>query len=710
MPLPLIPFAIGAASAAGGSVVQRFLSPSIDQLTNATPSDRASTYAQNLAKPNLYPNPEVLLSLYHAGYIKREDLSTTLKAHGIRAGGEGATSDVWRLWDRHIKLTRTKLGIETVVALYRAGLLDFDETNERLHEHGMSSSLERTLTLNLDSPLPAGDVLDLHARGTMSRADAGTYLNRLGYIHGNVRDLLLDRQPPIGQAAADQLLWRGFVQRGGWEEYTRRQGFHGREDLERLHRLTEFMPPPSDLIRFAVKDIFDPNLPDRAGMLEELGEQKELLDWLRAQGIGEITFKTRDGRTLTRNAAELYWLASFELPSPTQAYHMLHRLRPGRVDKWAVPGQTPEQVRAMATGIADVRALLKDKDYRPGWRDRLAAISYSTVGRIDLRRFYKDGVFGEPLGTAGFERLPGGRYRPTGEAEQEVYESQLDNGLSPVDSGRMAYWLSLDWERGKGGRQRSQTGKLLCRAYTSGALTRGQTFDRLRAAGFGGTEANTFLDNCDLEHSLKVLEKMVAATRSGYLSGALTAEQARARLSGYGVHSERVRGLLTLWDAENLRRPREATAAQLCEWVGSGLITPADMLTRLRNLGWREADAQRVVRHCVLGHLGRSAREREKLARAQAQQEERRRRQAEQLARRSQMDERQRRRELERRAERALRQVREGRSPDRLGKYLKAGLIDPREALAVLVERGWLRPDAERFIRLNTPEGVGGGN
>ena len=710
MPLPLIPFAIGSAATAGGSLIQRFLSPSIDQLTNATPSDRASTYRQNLDKPNLYPNPEVLLSLYHAGYIKREDLSVTLKAHGIRASEEGATSDVWRLWDRHVKMTRNKLGIETIVALYRAGLLDFNETNERLHEHGLSDSLERTLTLNLDSPLPAGDVLDLHARGVVNREDAKQRLNRIGIIHGADQDLLLDRQPPIGQAAADQLLWRGLVQRNGWEAYTKRTGLHSRDDLDRLHRLTEFMPPPSDLIRFAVKDIFDPNLPDRAGMLAELSEQKELLDWLRAQGIGEITFKTRDGRTLTRNAAELYWLASFELPSPTQAYHMLHRLRPNRVEKWAVPGQTPEQVLAMATGISDIRALLKDKDYRPGWRDRLAAISYGSVGRIDLRRFYKDGVFGEPRGPAGFERLPDGRYVAVGEAEKEVYESQLDNGLSPTDSGRMAYWLSLDWERGKGGRQRAQTGKLLCRAYTAGALTRGQAFDRLREAGFQGLEANVFLDNCDLEHSLKVLEKLVASTRSGYLSGALTAEQARSRLAGYGVHSERVRGLLNLWEAENLRRPREATAAQLCEWVGSGLLTPAEMLARLRNLGWREVDAQRVVRHCVLGHLGRSAREREKLARAQAQQEERRRRQQEALGRRAQMDERQRQRELERLAERALRQVREGRSPDRLGKYIQKGLISPQEAYNALGERGWLRADAERFVRLYLPERVPDGN
>lgn len=703
MPFPLAAFAVGAVGAASGSVVQRFLSPSIDQLISATPSDRASTYRQNIDQPNYYPPLEVLLSLHHAGYLSRADLSQTMLPHGVRGSGEGATTDVWRLWNRHVKLTRNKLGMDAVLALFRAGVLTDTEADARLHELGMSSQHERKLLLELDDPLPAGNVIDLHARGSIDTANAKGRLKRLGVLKEADQELLLDQPPYLGQAATDQLLWRGLLSRNEWDDYTRRSGISRPVDLERLHRLTQFMPPPSDLIRFAVKDIFDPALPDRQGMLEELEEQKELLDWLRAQGIGEVSFRTREGRVLTRDVASLYWLASFELPSPTQAYQMLHRLRPGRVAKWSVPGQTPAQIRAMTTNIEDIRALLKDKDYRPGWRDRLAAISYNAVGRIDLRRLYKDGVFGRPLGTAGFEELPGRDYRAVGEAEKELVDANLDNGLSAIDSNRLAYWQALDWERGRGGRQKAVTGKLVCRAFTLGAIDGEEAVNRLEASGFTPEEARTFLSNCNLDHALKVLERAVAATRRGYLSGELTAQAARAKLAQWGVLPERIRQLITLWDAEFLRTPREATAKQLCDWVGSGLLTPEQMLGRLRTLGWPELDAQRVVRHCILGHLGRSARERERLARAQVQQDERRRRQQEAIIRRGQMDERQRRQDLARRAERALRQVREGRGPDRLAKYLKAGVIQPVEVLAVLAERGWLLVDAQRFVAVNTP-------
>lgn len=702
MALPFIPLLAGFA---GGAVLNRLFNPTLDAAFSVKPSERASMYKQNREKPNVLLGVDSLLQLYHNGYFGRawddaalSRLNAATKPHGVECYVGEDETPATRLWQAHLRNQRSKPSPAEVRQFYWLDMIGTKEADQRLNELGYSEEKERKLLLDLPTPLGLSDVIDLVHRRKITPEEGVKRLRHLGVLEESDAKLLLEREsvwgmPDLVALRNRRQITQAQFQRGLWQA-----GYWEDEDIRRAERLREFLPPPSDLIRFAVKDIFDPALPDREGMLRELGEQRELKDWLAAQGIGSITFGTPDGRTLTRDVGELYWLASFELPSPTQSYEMLHRLRPDRVGRYRMPGQTDADVAKMATSLTDVRALLKDKDYRPGWRDRLAAISFRPIGRIDLRRLYGSAVFGPPVGTRGFEELPGREYRPTQEAEKELYAACLDFGYAPTDAGRLAYWTAKDWEAGRGGRQKAKALKAACRAYGVGAVTAAEMRDELLTAGYSPAEAEAAVANCDLEHKLSVMEKIIRGVRARYLAGTLDPTQVTAELARWGVRPERAALLVELWNAEWFQRPKEVQAEQLCKWVGSGIISLDDMRKRLLRLGWSEDDARRIMRHCVLGHNARAAKERERAARAAAQQQERVRRELEKIARRQAADREKVAAELRRRAERALKRVAEGRAPALLKKYFKKQVITVLEIRTALLARGWSPVDVERWI------------
>lgn len=171
---------------------------------------------------------------------------------------------------------------------------------------------------------------------------------------------------------------------------------YSEEDINRLLKITEYFPSPSDLITFAVREVYTPEIVEKFGMALEIPEK--FLEEAEKAG-------------LPKEQAENYWKAHWVLPSATQGYEMLHRLHPDLVKffikRWESMGFVSHEeyekwrtekgftgsyedyvVEKLGFSLEDMKRLLKVLDVMPYWRDRLAAISYIPFTRVDLRRMW----------------------------------------------------------------------------------------------------------------------------------------------------------------------------------------------------------------------------------------------------------------------------------------------------------------------------------
>ncbi|GAH79863.1 unnamed protein product, partial [marine sediment metagenome] len=68
---------------------------------------------------------------------------------------------------------------------------------------------------------------------------------------------------------------------------------------------------------------------------------------------------------LSKEWSERYWAAHWNLPSPQQGFEMLHR---GVIN------------------VSELNMLLRALDVMPFWRDKLTAIAFRRLTRVDIRR------------------------------------------------------------------------------------------------------------------------------------------------------------------------------------------------------------------------------------------------------------------------------------------------------------------------------------
>ena len=128
------------------------------------------------------------------------------------------------------------------------------------------------------------------------------------------------------------------------------------EDQARLKESVFFIPPVGDLIRMAVREVFSPEIRERFGQDE--GFPAEFATFGKQQGVSEFW-------------AKAYWAAHWVLPSAQQGFEMLHR---------------------KVIESDDLDLLLRAQDVMPFWREKLVAIAFNPLTRVDLRRMHKLGL------------------------------------------------------------------------------------------------------------------------------------------------------------------------------------------------------------------------------------------------------------------------------------------------------------------------------
>jgi hypothetical protein len=456
------------------------------------------------------------------------------------------------------------------------------------------------------------------------------------------------------------------------------------------------IPGPSDLVRFSVRHLWEPELmaalgyeAEFPGTIIDIWHAMKGLDYGLFTGPFREQINTAYGDPAAADAllanylatvgveptwARAYWWSHWVLPSPTQGLMAWFRLASGRNTQWDGP-----EAEGVDFDYTDLELLLRANDYPPKYRSILAAIGRPVPGIRYARDFYRTGVY----------------------TVQNLYEWGLRQGYSHGDATDIAVDIQQSVDAAKDKPAQCRQCALVERAYRTGVISYDQLGHYYLQFGLEPAVAQQRADAVTLELSVDRAKQLIATVRSRFLSGELNLAQAQNLLLQYGVVAARVTQYLTDWSLEKSTRRKQLTAAQAVKWACQGLITLPDLEARLANLGYAPDDVLNLSAEAVLCQTQMQLRAAQK-AEAAREKTIRQAAAAQKAAAQALMQ--------------ARRQLASHGSPSMLRRWFCEGLVGEAEVLQRLNYLGWPTIDSLRLIgdcKSGTPgsqPGTSGGN
>lgn len=378
-------------------------------------------------------------------------------------------------------------------------------------------------------------------------------------------------------------------------KHARRNGYLNANDINNAMQAAVDVPTVSDLIRMMVRDVGDPEIVKEYGMDDQF-EQKwsgELETYANAQGMSP-------------EIAKLHWRAHWDHPSATQAFEMLHRLRPD--SKWAQKLQEQLSVEAGTRGVksagvittaADVQRLLEVNDLSWYWRERLGAISYNALTRTDIFRAFMIGSI----------------------KEDDLKSYYQDAGYTAYDADMLVQFAIQQKKERDTRKQGSRDTSKLKALYVKGLMTLDEFKAEINVRVPNEEKRKNILQDATTEEFYNTRAKKITCTKNEYKMGILDEVQAKAALVKAGISIDNSIDMVEQWYCQHSKKAKTVSASQLCEWRERHLITPEQHLTRLVNLGYKLADAEIIVNDCGISANEKTRRQivaQIKLAAAQA--------------------------------------------------------------------------------------------
>lgn len=527
MPGPLAAVLIGAAAQGGAAIVGNVFGQAVASVTN--PIMMYSKYEANQIAQSGMPELSWCVQAYLGNRINEDALGFAFNVANLPLFGKKDNQFQkfsGEVINQYIESLLPKMSLEQLLYCYYSGIITKDDWNK----------LASKFRVKGDNLRPLMDV-------TYAKFDLGIIINN--YNRGS-----WDKNETISRI-------RKFT--GCYEE-------HAVDILDN----SRFLPPPGDLLRFAVRDVYDKDAIARLGLDQEYDLIKDIIPWAKAQGIGEATIHDGHDKPITRDILKDYWLAHWQLMSPTQGYEALHMLRPSRMGRYAsiVPDLKPFD-------FGELNYLLKANDYVPEQRKWLAAISYGHFQKRDLRNIYNEDLI----------------------SDDELKEQLLDTGLIPDDANVLAQWYKETKDKKKKDDKlkeaKQKYGKVyseLLKAYEIGSISRAEAIERGIYYIPDEELVTGDINAIDIRINSTRVKYFVKMVKDEFFLGLYTPQEAYVQLVAGGLTDLRSNQYVILWQRQLSRPRRLASVNTVVDWLKRGIIGFDDARSRLNNLGLSNAD------------------------------------------------------------------------------------------------------------------------
>lgn len=378
--------------------------------------------------------------------------------------------------------------------------------------------------------IPPGEVLDAFLRGEIDQSRMRKELGEAGY--SDERQDILVRSSRRLLDLGELFRWwlRGFISEDELDQALAMQRIDS-GDVATLKLAAFPLPPVGDLIRMAVREVFSPEIRERFGQDE--GFPEEFATFGAQQGISEFW-------------AQAYWAAHWALPSAQQGFEMLHR-------KVIEPD--------------DLGLLLRALDVMPFWRDKLTAIAFNPLTRVDLRRMHKLGLLDEEQLQLRYEDLG---FNPENAAMMVAFTLAYNAEEPPIEPGELE------------GLTRATTLSM----FEDGIISRAQTAEVLLSLGFGEDGTELFITQRELEIERAERHAVIGLVTDQARAGAITFEEAQDRLGEMGLEPAELAKAVGRLLREQERQTSIPPRGDLDKMLAAELISDAAYIDALQRRGF----------------------------------------------------------------------------------------------------------------------------
>ena len=315
-----------------------------------------------------------------------------------------------------------------------------------------------------------------------------------------------------------------------------------------LKDITEVIPSASDIISFAVREVYSPEIAEAFGQFEGLDEVVgKAADDLKAMGMSKETFAK-------------FWAAHWMLPSVGQGFEMVHRD--------VIPAISSED---RPLGLDRLMTAL---DIMPAWRDKLTAISYSPFTRVDVRRMHKLGILSDDDLVRAYMDLGFNQ-----EKAEAMRDFTIVYNFDPPDIEKTAE----DSERQN---QKDLTKADILNGYYDGLLNLEETKDTLYRLGYSESEGDYYIAREDYQKEAEKIDTQVKYYHDAYVYRVMDFNEISDRLGELNLPASRVERLFDVWDIERLAKSRKPTKAELMNFYKKKVIDLDTFNDEMEGLGY----------------------------------------------------------------------------------------------------------------------------
>ncbi len=330
---------------------------------------------------------------------------------------------------------------------------------------------------------------------------------------------------------------RGIINEDTLHKELNKKGYTN-EHIQVIKEVSEYFPNASDLIRFAVREVYSPLTRQKFGMDEDFPEDFER----EAAKIG-----------MNSEQAKNYWAAHWQLPSAGDGFEMLHR---GIISE------------------SDLLMLMKALDYMPFWRDKLIQLSYMPLTRVDVRRMFRLGVLDE----------------------EGVYKAYLALGYSP-DNARLLLEFTKKYESGE---DTGITRAAIVSAYKKDIITKDEMKQYLAILDFAPDTIEFWIEMADYEKQQEWIDEQVDDLTARYQVGDINLDQLRIELTKLDVPATFVDTLINKETVKLANKRKLPTRTELTRWLELGIIDEKIFAERMYLLGYKEEDVVSYLQEIAL--------------------------------------------------------------------------------------------------------------
>jgi hypothetical protein len=314
-------------------------------------------------------------------------------------------------------------------------------------------------------------------------------------------------------------------------------------EIDYLLRLTQSIPSATDVISFAVREVYTPEIAARFGQYEGAEKIYDIAkDDLQAVGMSEDTFRK-------------YWAAHWGLPSIQQGYEMLQR---GVISD------------------SDLAMLMEAADIMPFWRDKLKNISYVPLTRVDVRRMNKMGILNKADVIMAYKNIG---------YNQRDAELMTEFTLQYNQSPEAAEQTQKDVTKAA---SKDLTRSDIIRNYHLGIITRQIANDYLIQIGYDANETAFLLGREDFLLEEDKRDSTIKYLKEVYTRGMIDDIVATQELGKLSITSTAIDNYIKSWKLERSIKIATPSRADIMNFLKNKIIDVATAKTELTKLGYSD--------------------------------------------------------------------------------------------------------------------------